>query len=58
MQEAFAELSCPDCEKLWEVDANDAPAPDATFDCPDCGEARSLSEFARTGRDLEVLREL
>jgi len=58
MQEAFAELTCPDCGKLWEVDANDAPAPGATFDCPDCDSRRPLSEFARTGRDLEVLREL
>jgi predicted RNA-binding Zn-ribbon protein involved in translation (DUF1610 family) len=58
MQEAFAELSCPDCGKAWEVDANDAPDPETAFDCPDCGTQRPLSEFARTGRDLEVLREL
>ena len=58
MQEAYAQLTCPDCEKHWETDANTAPDTDADFDCPDCGERRPLSEFAHTSRDLEVLREL
>lgn len=58
MQEAFVELTCPNCEKLWEEDANDMPDPKESFVCSNCGAERRTSEFARTERDLEVLREL
>ncbi|MFQ3319438.1 MAG: DNA-directed RNA polymerase subunit RPC12/RpoP [Natronomonas sp.] len=55
--EAFVELVCPDCEKHWENSADELPAPDESLVCPDCGARHSLSEFARTNRDLEVLRD-
>jgi predicted RNA-binding Zn-ribbon protein involved in translation (DUF1610 family) len=58
MQEAYAELTCPDCDKLWEIDANTAPAPDADHRCPDCGAGYTLAEFTRTSRDLQVVRSL
>ncbi|WP_255149737.1 hypothetical protein [Halorarius halobius] len=58
MQEAFVELTCPNCDKLWEEDANYMPDPDESFVCPDCSTERSASVFARTERDLEVLQQL
>ena len=58
MQEAYAELSCPDCDKLWEIDANTAPEPDADHQCPDCDAVYTLAEFTRTTRDLEVVQSL
>ncbi|TQR22547.1 hypothetical protein C9J85_04565 [Haloferax sp. wsp5] len=36
---------------------SDLPAPETLFVCDDCGAERSLSEFMRTTRDLEVLQE-
>lgn len=55
--EAFVELVCPACEKHWEESPTELPAPNESFDCPDCGERRPLSEFARTDRDLDIVRE-
>ena len=55
--EAFVELLCPACEKHWEASPSALPAPSEPFDCPDCGERRPLSEFARTDRDLDIVRE-
>ena len=54
---AFVELVCPACEKYWEKAPSEMPEPNESFDCPDCGERRPLSEFTRSERDLEVLRE-
>lgn len=51
------ELVCPECEKYWEATPSDLPGADEQFDCPDCGERRPLSEFARSSRDLEIVRE-
>jgi tRNA(Ile2) C34 agmatinyltransferase TiaS len=56
--EAFVELTCPDCEKHWESSPSSLPSPGEGFQCPDCGGRHPLSEFARTARDLEVLRSL
>jgi predicted RNA-binding Zn-ribbon protein involved in translation (DUF1610 family) len=58
MQEAYVQLTCPSCDKHWEADANDMPDPKEPFVCPDCGSEHPTAEFARTERDLEVLREL
>jgi len=56
MQEAWIQLQCPACETYWERAVADLPETDASFDCKDCGESRPLSEFAKTARDLEILR--
>lgn len=58
MQEAWLQLLCPDCDKHWEATAADLPSPETPFVCDDCGAERSLSEFMKTARDLELLREL
>lgn len=55
--EAFVELVCPDCRKHWESTPSKLPAPDKSFDCPDCGTRRRLAEFTRTSLDLEVVRD-
>ncbi|MFB6142111.1 MAG: hypothetical protein ABEJ30_02075 [Halorientalis sp.] len=57
MNEAFVQLTCPACAKDWEESLPDLPDPAAEFTCPDCGETRRTSEFMRTDRDLELLRE-
>lgn len=58
MQEAWLQLLCPDCEKHWEATASDLPSPETSFACDDCGAERPLSEFMKTARDLELLRQL
>jgi predicted nucleic acid-binding Zn ribbon protein len=58
MQEAWLQLQCPACDKHWEATAADLPSPDTAFDCDDCETVRPLSEFMKTARDLELLRDL
>jgi len=58
MQEAWLQLLCPDCGKHWEATAGDLPSPETPFVCDGCGAGRPLSEFMKTARDLELLREL
>jgi len=58
MQEAWLQLRCPDCTKHWESTPTDLPSPDTAFTCGGCDAERSLSEFMKTTRDLELLREL
>jgi len=58
MEEAYVRLLCPGCTKEWESTPRDLPAPEVAFQCPECGEGRRLSEFMRTERDLETLRDL
>lgn len=58
MQEAYVELTCPNCNKLWERDPNELGDAETPFECPDCGERAPLGEFARTTRDLEVIEEM
>ena len=58
MEEAYVRLLCPDCTKEWESSPRDLPVPENSFQCPECGEQRRLSEFMRTERDLETLRNL
>lgn len=55
MQEAWIDLACPNCDKQWEANPTELPAPDADFECPDCGTSRSTAEFAQTQRGLEIL---
>jgi DNA-directed RNA polymerase subunit RPC12/RpoP len=55
--ETFVELGCAACEKHRERSPTELPAPNDSFDCPDCGERRPLSGFARTDRDVQIVRE-
>lgn len=54
---AYDELVCPAGEKYWEQSLTELPPSRETFDCPDGGERRPLTEFAQLDRDLEVLRD-
>ncbi|MFP4590306.1 MAG: hypothetical protein ACLFMX_02640 [Halobacteriales archaeon] len=56
MREAYVQLRCPVCQKDWQGNPADLPAPDADFSCPDCGGTRSTTEFMRTARDLEIYK--
>ncbi|MFB6172805.1 MAG: hypothetical protein ABEJ23_09745 [Haloarculaceae archaeon] len=58
MEEAYVRLLCPECGKTWERSANDLPAPDSVFHCGGCHASRRLAEFARTGHDLQTLKQL
>jgi hypothetical protein len=55
MQEAWIQLACPACEETWESNPADLPAPAEEYDCKHCGHTAPVSEFMRTGRDLEIL---
>jgi predicted RNA-binding Zn-ribbon protein involved in translation (DUF1610 family) len=56
MPEAWITVRCPECGDVWEDSPTDLPAPDVTFHCPKCGAERNTSEFMKTHRDLEILR--
>jgi len=57
MQEAWIQLQCSDCATEWEANPSDLPAPETSITCDDCGESGRIAEFAKTKRDLEVLKE-
>jgi ssDNA-binding Zn-finger/Zn-ribbon topoisomerase 1 len=55
--EAYVQLLCPECNKDWESTPSELPEPAENFSCPDCHATRRLSEFMRTDRDLETLKQ-
>ncbi|WP_129115641.1 DUF7836 family putative zinc-binding protein [Halegenticoccus tardaugens] len=57
MVEAFVRLLCPECGKEWEANPSDLPATRRNFDCPNCHATRRLTEFMRTERDLEIVKQ-
>lgn len=57
MTESWIQLQCPSCSAKWSDNPTSLPAPDTEFQCSHCGERRPFSEFTRTARDLEILRE-
>jgi hypothetical protein len=57
MVETFVRLVCPECQKNWEDNPTDLPGPRRNFTCSGCGVTRRLSEFMRTERDLETLKQ-
>jgi len=57
MVEAFVRLSCPECGKEWESAPTELPAVRENFSCGDCHATRRLTEFMRTERDLEIVRQ-
>ncbi|MCU4799425.1 hypothetical protein OB920_03445 [Halobacteria archaeon HArc-gm2] len=57
MPRSWIDLECPSCGEDWEADPSDLPSPDATFECRNCGEERSMAEFTKTQRSLEILKE-
>lgn len=56
--ETTVQLLCPTCTKAWDSPPKDLPELSMNYECPDCGERRNLSEFLRTERDLETLKQL
>ncbi len=57
MNETFVRLFCPDCRKTWERKPTELPNHDAAFTCDGCEAERRTAEFARTDRDLDVLKQ-
>lgn len=57
MVEAWIQLRCPNCDHLWESSPTALPAPDASFQCPQCGETRRTALFMKDQRDLEILKQ-
>ena len=57
MQEAWIQLDCPVCDKQWEANPANLPAPERTLTCQSCGSNRRTSEFLKTARDFEILTE-
>ena len=58
MEETYVRLLCPECGKAWESPPGDLPTPAEQFSCPNCHATRRTSEFTRTERDLETLKQL
>ncbi|SEH15587.1 hypothetical protein SAMN04487967_2147 [Natronorubrum sediminis] len=58
MDQTTVQLLCPECTKEWQITPNDLPAPASMFHCPNCHASRRLSEFMRTDRDLQTLKQL
>ena len=56
--EAYVQLVCPECQKSWEQNPKDLPAPEKNFQCPNCHASRRTSVFMRTDRDLKTLKQL
>lgn len=52
------QLRCPVCGKDWQANPGDLPGPDEGFSCPDCEDTRTMTEFMRTARDLEIYKTL
>ncbi|MDZ7701360.1 MAG: hypothetical protein U5J98_04445 [Halobacteriales archaeon] len=57
MVEAWIQLRCPSCERLWESAPTELPPPTGSFECEGCGEARSTAQFMKDQRDLEILQQ-
>lgn len=57
MVEAWIELRCPACEQTWEGSPTDLPSSDAKFECTSCGERRTMAQFMKDQRDLEILKQ-
>lgn len=57
MVEAFVRLQCPECGKDWEDNPADLPNLRKNFTCSACHTTRRLSEFMRTDRDLEAVKQ-
>ena len=58
MVEATVQLLCPACVTEWQVTPNELPESTHMFHCPNCHASRRLSEFMRTDRDLQTLKQL
>lgn len=57
MNETFVRLLCPECGKSWERKPKQLPAHTDQFVCDSCEAERRTAEFARTDRDLNVLKQ-
>ncbi|MGM0606717.1 MAG: hypothetical protein ACQETB_13735 [Halobacteriota archaeon] len=57
MVEAFVRLVCPECSKEWQETPTELPEVRKNFSCPACHATRRLSEFMRTERDLEAVKQ-
>ena len=57
MVDAFVRLVCPECKKAWQDTPADLPELRTNFSCPGCHATHRLTEFMRTERDLEVVRQ-
>lgn len=57
MPEAYVNLQCPGCGKVWEGKPHRLPDRRETYRCPDCEAQHPLAEFAQSQRDLEIIDE-
>ncbi|ELZ17891.1 hypothetical protein HTZ84_03525 [Haloterrigena sp. SYSU A558-1] len=58
MDETTVQLLCPECAKDWQISPGELPAAADMFHCPGCHASRRMSEFTRTDRDLQTLKQL
>ncbi len=58
MDHATIQLLCPECGKNWQTAPETLSEPREMFHCPNCHASRRTSEFLRTDRDLQTLKQL
>lgn len=58
MAEAWVQLQCVECEKRWQENPAELPAPKEEYRCPDCETRATVGEFLLTQQDLETVRGL
>ena len=57
MDAATVQLLCPECAKDWDAHPDDLTGAREVFHCPNCHASRHTAEFARTDRDLKLLKQ-
>ncbi|NGM67646.1 hypothetical protein G6M89_01250 [Natronolimnobius sp. AArcel1] len=58
MDQTTVQLLCPECTKDWQSAPRELPESTSMFHCPNCHATRRTSEFMRTDRDLQTLKQL
>ena len=56
MSESWLPLHCGACEHRWQDDVAELPGPDATLECPDCGQRDRTTAFMETEEAIQILR--
>ena len=57
MVDAFVRLVCPECGKEWQDNPAELRDLRSNFSCSACHATRRLTEFMRTERDLEAVKQ-
>lgn len=57
MREGWIQLECVDCEEQWDANPADLPSPGNEYSCDHCDSERPITEFMKTQRGFDILKE-